>query len=446
MMTGYLFQVLWIILGIAILVFLIVKAKIHTILALLISGIFIAFAEGIPMAKIVPMIQTGIGSILGSLTFIIIFGAIIGRLMTDSGASQQIADTIIGKFGIKFLPFALLIIGSIFGMAMFYEVAFLITCPLVISIAKEAKVPYMKLIIPTVAGCTMGHSIFPPQPGPMALATAFNANISLIYVLGLVVIIPSIICSGVILPKFIPGLNEMPLNDMITTSEEKSDSELPSFGASLLVPMLPAILMIFSSIIKLTVNKGDFLYSFATFIGSAEVSMLIAVVVGMFLFGFSRGMNGKQITDSMTSAIQGISNVLLVIAAGGVMKQVIIDAGVGNTIVKLVGNMPISPFILAWIITVIIRVLTGQGAVAAITAAGIVAPMVTAFHVNGVLMVLACAVGSNTMTLMYDGGFLLFQQTFGISMKDTFKTWGLLELVNSLVGLGVVLILSIFIH
>lgn len=441
-----LLQLLWVVLGIAILVFLIVKVKIHTILALLMSGIFIAFAEGIPITKIVPTIQAGLGSVLGTLTLIVIFGAIIGKLMTESGASQQIANTIIGKFGIRFLPFALLIIGTVFGMAMFYEVAFLITCPLVISIAKKAKIPYMKLIIPTVAGATMGHSIFPPQPGPMALATAFHANISLMYVLGAVVIIPSIICSGIILPKFIPGLNKMPLNDIMTPAEQKPDIELPSFGISLLVPMLPAILMIFSSIIKLTVSKNSNLYSYATFIGSAEISMLIAVVVGMIVFGVTKGKTGKQLTDSMTSAIQGVSNVLLVIAAGGVMKQVIINAGIGNIIVNLVSNLPVSPFILAWIITAIIRILTGQGAVAAITAAGIVAPMVTAFHVSPVLMALTCAVGSNTMTLMYDGGFLLFQQSFGISLKDTFKTWGLLELVNSIVGLIVVLILGIFIH
>jgi high-affinity gluconate transporter len=145
----------------------------------------------------------------------------------------------------------------------------------------------------------------------------------------------------------------------------------------------------------------------------------------------------------VSQSISEISNVLFVIAAGGILKQVIIDSGVGDHIVDLVGNLPVSPFIIAWIITVIIRLLTGQGAVAAITAAGIVAPMVSAFGLNPALMVLAVACGSNTMTLMYDGGFLLFKETFGISMKDTFKTWGLLELTNSVVGLAIVLLLSL---
>lgn len=226
---------------------------------------------------------------------------------------------------------------------------------------------------------------------------------------------------------------------------KKPKAELPGFGISLLVPLLPAILMIFSSIIKLLYKQTSFMYKFASFIGSAEISMLLAVLVAMVAFGYARGVSGKEITKSMTGAIEGISNVLLVIAAGGIMKQVIIDSGIGNVIVELVGKVPISPFILAWIITVLIRILTGQGAVAAITAAGIVAPMITAFHVSPVLMVLACACGSNTTTLMYDGGFLLFQQSFGISLKDTFKTWGALEFVNSVVGLLVVLVLSLFI-
>ncbi|MFT8728269.1 MAG: gluconate:H+ symporter [Liquorilactobacillus ghanensis] len=440
-----LLDLIWVFVGILLLVFLIVKVKMHNILALILSGLFIAFAEGMKIGQIVPTIEKGVGGVLSTLALIVIFGAIIGKLMTDSGASQQIADTIVEKMGVKLLPFALLIIGTIFGMSMFYEVAFLITVPLVISIAKEAKIPYMKLIIPTIAGATMGHSIFPPQPGPMALVTAFHADIAQVYIWGFVVIVPTIICSGVLIRRFIPGLAEMPLGNVMKPAPKKPQAELPGFGISLLVPLLPAILMIFSSIIKLLYKQTSFMYKFASFIGSAEISMLLAVLVAMVAFGYARGVSGKEITKSMTGAIEGISNVLLVIAAGGIMKQVIIDSGIGNVIVELVGKVPISPFILAWVITVLIRILTGQGAVAAITAAGIVAPMITAFHVSPVLMVLACACGSNTTTLMYDGGFLLFQQSFGISLKDTFKTWGALEFVNSVVGLLVVLVLSLFI-
>ncbi|WP_436667121.1 gluconate:H+ symporter [Latilactobacillus sakei] len=433
---------LWVVVGIFILLTLNLKFKMHNVLALLIVAIFVSVAEGVRIDKIVPIIEKGLGGTLGKLALIIVFGAIIGKMMTDSGASQRIARTIIDRFGVKYLQFSLLLIGTIFGMAMFYEVAFLITAPLVISIAKEAKIPYMKLIVPTVAGATMGHSIFPPQPGPMALVTAFNANISQVYIYGLIVIVPTIICSGVILTKFIPGIAQMPLSENMAPSEEIDLKKAPSFMTSLMVPLIPAFLMIIASIINFSIDSNTTLYQVVNFFGSAEISMLIAVLVSMVVFGYKCGKTSGQVTTMMNEAIAGVSNVLLVISAGGILKEVIIESCVGDHIVGLVEKMPVSPIILAFIITVIIRILTGQGAVAAITAAGIVQPMVAAFNINPVLMVLAIACGSNTITLMYDGGFLLFKETFGISMKDTFKTWGLLELVNSLVGLAVVMLLN----
>ncbi|WP_407888247.1 gluconate:H+ symporter [Levilactobacillus sp. N40-8-2] len=445
-MAADLLALFWVLLGILLLVFLIVKTKVHNIIALLVSGLFIAFAEGLPMVKIATTIENGIGSVMSSLLLIVIFGAIIGKMMTESGASQQIADTIVNAMGPKLLPYALLLIGTIFGMSMFYEVAFLITMPLVINIAKEAKVPYMKLVIPTITGATMGHSIFPPQPGPMALVTAFHADIAQVYMLGFIVIVPTIICSGVLIQHFIPGLADMPLGNVMKPAPKKAAADIPSFRTSIIIPLLPAIIIICASLAKTLSTANSWTFRFASFIGSAEISMLITVIVAMLLFGYRRGMSGKQISDHMTSAIAGISNVLMVIAAGGVMKEVIIDSGIGNKIVDLVGHTNISPLILAWIITVLIRLMTGQGAVSAITAAGIVAPMVVAFHVNPALMMLACACGSNTTTLMYDGGFLLYQQSFGISLKDTFKTWGLLEFVNSFVGLLMVLLISVFVH
>lgn len=280
----------------------------------------------------------------------------------------------------------------------------------------------------------------------MALVTAFHADIAQVYIWGFVVVIPTIICSGILVRHFITGLDSMPLGNVMKPAPKKPQNELPSFGISLLVPLLPAIIIIISSLFKSISSEQSMVYKVMSFLGSADISMLITVIIAMIVFGYARGKSGKQVTAQLTKAIQGISNVLLVIAAGGVMKEVIIDTGVGNIIVQMFGKLPVSPFILAWLITVLIRILTGQGAVAAITAAGIVAPMVTMMHVSPVLMVLACACGSNTMTLMYDGGFLLFQQSFGISLKDTFKTWDALELVNSVVGLAMVLLLSLFIH
>jgi len=443
-MTPFL-SLFWVLAGIAILVVLNLKYKFHNIFSLLIAGMFVAIMVGIPADKIVSVVQQGIGSIMGHLALIIIFGAIIGKFMTESGASQQIADTVIRHCGTRFLSTGLMFIGVIFGIAMFYEVAFLIAMPLVMNIAKKADIPYMKLVIPTVVGATMGHSLFPPQPGPVALISAFNADIVQVYLYGVVVIIPALFCAGVLLPRFLTGISRIPLNSMIKPIKELAPEDLPSFRISILIPLIPAVLMIMASVVKPLAGDGSELTRVFKLLGSAEVSMLFATLAAMWFLGVKRGMTAEGITHNVTNSISQISNVLFVISAGGILKQVIIDSDVGDNIVQLMSHVPFSPFIIAWLITAVIRILTGQGAVAAITSAGIVAPMIGAFHLNPALMVLAVACGSNTITLMYDGGFLLFKETFGISMKDTFKTWGLLELINSVVGLGMVILVSQFI-
>lgn len=440
-MTPFL-SLFWVLAGIAILVVLNLKYKFHNVFSLLIAGMFVAIMVGIPSDKIVGVIQMGIGSIMGYLALIIIFGAIIGKFMTESGASQQIADTVIRHCGTRFLSTGLMFIGVIFGIAMFYEVAFLIAMPLVMNIAKKADIPYMKLVIPTVVGATMGHSLFPPQPGPVALISAFNADIVQVYLYGVVVIIPALFCAGALLPRFLPGIGRIPLNLMIKPIKELAPEDLPSFRISILIPLIPAVLMILASVVKPLAGDGAELTRVFKLLGSAEVSMLFATLAAMWFLGGKRGMTSEGITEHVTNSISQISNVLFVISAGGILKQVIIDSDVGDSIVQLMSHVPFSPFIIAWLITAVIRILTGQGAVAAITSAGIVAPMIEAFHLNPALMVLAVACGSNTITLMYDGGFLLFKETFGISMKDTFKTWGLLELINSVVGLGMFILIS----
>ncbi|WP_262287818.1 gluconate:H+ symporter [Pantoea sp. Marseille-Q5743] len=434
----------WVLAGIVILVVLNLKYKFHNIFSLLIAGIFVAIMVGIPLGEIVTVIQQGIGSIMGHLALIIIFGAIIGKFMTESGASQQIADTVIRHCGTRYLSIGLMFIGVIFGIAMFYEVAFLIAMPLVMNIAVKPNIPYMKLVIPTVVGATMGHSLFPPQPGPVALISAFNADIVQVYLYGVLVILPALYCAGILLPRFLPGINRIPLNSIIKPIEEIDPQRLPSFKISILIPLIPAILMILASVVRPLAGEGSMLTQVCKLTGSAEISMLLATFTAIWFLGVKRGMTADGITQHVSKSISQIANVLFVISAGGILKQVIIDSDVGDSIVQLMSHVPFSPFIIAWLITAVIRILTGQGAVAAITSAGIVAPMIGAFDLNPALMVLAVACGSNTITLMYDGGFLLFKETFGISMKDTFKTWGLLELINSVVGLGMVMLISQF--
>lgn len=442
----HIIPVLWVIVAIALLLFMTVKMKLHSMIALLLIAIFVAFMEGMDTTTLVKTITKGAGSTLGGVGLIIVLGAALGQLMTDCGASKKIADTIVAHCGVRTLRWGMLVVGVIFGISMFFEVAFMVVVPLVVSIAKEAKIPYMFLIIPVLAAVAQAHSVFPPQPGPVALVDAFGADSGMVYLLGLLVVIPSIICAGIILPKFVKGLDTLSAPKLGNINEKMAGSyKLPPFLICLLIPLIPAIFMIGNTIISNFVAKGSFLSTAFSFLGSPNISLLLAVLVAIWVFGVRAGRTISETSDSITAAIKGISTVVMIIGAGGVFKQVIVDAGVGQHIAAAVTGVSISPLILAFFITVVIRWATGQGAVSAITAAGIVAPLIPVFNVNPTLLMLATAVGSNTITMPNDAAFWMMKETFNLSIGQTFKTWGLLELVNSVSGLAVVLILSLFI-
>lgn len=199
--------IIWVALGVGLLLYLNIVVKLNSVLALLIVSILVGILNGLSLSDVVASVKTGFGSTLGSLAIIIGMGAVLGKLMVDSGAAQRVASTLLNKFGVKKVEWAILIVGTIFGIAVFYEVAFIILAPLVISIAVEAKIPYLRLGITMVAAATTAHSIFPPQPGPTALVEAYGADMGLVYIFGVVVAVPAMIAAGIILPRVLKNLD-----------------------------------------------------------------------------------------------------------------------------------------------------------------------------------------------------------------------------------------------
>ncbi|MDN3428624.1 gluconate:H+ symporter [Microbacterium sp. APC 3898] len=435
--------IIWVALGVALLLFLNMKVKLNSFLSLLIVAIIVGILNGLSLNDVVESVKAGFGSTLGSLALIIGLGAVLGKLMVDSGAAQQVASTLLRKFGVKNIEWAIIIVGGIFGISVFYEVAFIILAPLVISIAIEAKVSYMRLGITMVAAATLAHSLFPPQPGPTALVAAYGADMGMVYILGVVVFIPAVIAAGIILPRLL-GNMEKPVPPLLKKPKEFKEDEMPGFAISILVPLLPAIIITSTTVFNIFVEEGTTFHEIINFFGTAEISMLLAVLVAIYVFGLRRGKKMHEVMDSFGSAIQSISMIILIVGAGGAFKQIILDSGVGDYIAVLMQNTSVSPLIMAWVITAMLRIATGTGVVSAITAAGIVGPLIPTFDVNPVLMVLATAAGSNTITHVNDASFWLFKEYFNLSIKETFQTWGLLLLTTSVVGLGVVLLLSLF--
>ena len=253
-------NILWVMLGIGLMLVLNIRYQINSMVALLLAAL------------------------LGELAIIVVFGAVIGKLMVDSGAAHQIAQTLLRRFGLKYVEAAVIIIGLIFGLAMFYEVAFIILAPLVIAIAVEAKIPFLKLAIPAVAAATTAHSLFPPQPGPVALVAAYGADMGMVYIYGVLVAIPSVICAGLILPKFLGNL-ERPIPTFLKSDNPIDENNLPSFSTSILVPLIPAFIMIFTTIANIWLVKGTTSYTILNFIGSSPIAMFIAMLVAFVLFG-----------------------------------------------------------------------------------------------------------------------------------------------------------------
>lgn len=443
-------HIMGVVLGIALMLVLNMKFKVNAMVSLLIAALTIGFLERMGPAELLETIQTGFGSTLGSLAIIVVFGAVIGKLMVDSGAATRLADTLIEKFGVGKVTVAMVIVGLVFGLAMFYEVAFIILAPLIIAVAVEAKVPFLKITIPAVAATITAHSLFPPQPGPVALVDAYGADTGMVYIYALIVAIPTVIITGWVLPRFLGDLDR-PVPKLMRPDEDIPADQRPSFALSLFVPLIPAIVMISATITKAFISEDSAAYEWVSFIGSSIPAMAIALIAAIYFFGIKQGRSMEWTMGVFKSAVKGIAMVILIIGAGGALKQVIIDSGVGDYIGSLMTATSISPYIMAWAITVLIRLATGQGVVSAMTAAGIISAALmdpvtgTITAVNPALLVVATAAGSNTLTHVNDASFWLFKGYFDLSVKDTLKTWGLLQLCNSIVGLVVVMGISVLV-
>ncbi|MER2119378.1 MAG: hypothetical protein ABS935_03865 [Solibacillus sp.] len=254
----------------------------------------------------------------------------------------------------------------------------------------------------------------------------------------------AIIAAGIILSRVLKNL-DLPIPPLLKKSEEVNLDDAPGFEISLLIPLLPAIIITGATIYNMIFDKDSAIGQCINFLGSAEISMILAVLIAIYVFGIRLGRTMKEVMNSFSGAIEGIAMIIFIVGSGGAFKQIILDTGIGDLIAGVMQNTSINPLIMAWLITAVIRIATGTGVVSAITAAGIVGPLIHTFDVNPVLMVLATAAGSNTITHVNDASFWLFKEYFNLSIKDTFKTWGLLLFTTSIVGLGVVLILDIFI-
>ena len=435
--------ILLLLFAVVFLVLLITVVKLHPFISFLIVCIITGLVKGMAITALMSSIQKGIGDVVGSLMIILCVGAMLGKLIADSGAANKIATGLIQLFGTKYIQWALVLTAFIVGIPLFYGVGFVLLVPLVITVAARYNLPAVYLGLPTLAALSVTHGFLPPHPSPVALAQQFNANIGLTLFYGIIIAIPVIIIAGPIFSVTLKKYTSKPL--AIFSSASIPDHELPSMLSSLSAAFLPVVLIGLDTIISLTVTTTNTLTAFIHIIGDPSVAMLISLLIALYTLGIAQGKKIKFIMGPIGDSVKEVSSILLIIAGAGALKQILLDTGMSIELIRPLTNLSLHPLFLAWFIAAILRVSIGSATVAGLTTAGIVAPLIASSGVNPCLMVLATGAGSVFFSHVNDPGFWMFKEYFNLTVKETFKTWSTMETIVSVAGLVGVFILNYFI-
>lgn len=426
--------------GILVLVLLISYFKVHTFLAFLIASLGIGVSLGMPPDALIKSIQNGLGSTLGSIASIIALGAMLGKLVGVSGAAQQISNKIIDWVGTKHVRWAFMLTGFIVGLPLFYSVGFLLTVPLAITVAHRHKLSAVYVGLPLLASLAVTQGYLPPHPAPLYLVKQLHADMGLTLFYGILISIPAILISGALYGSTVKGYTNPPNLNFVAPLVPQA--ELPSVFNSFATVLLPIFLIGISTIITAYLADGNPIKSFFLFIGDATVSLLIAVLYASFSLGIFKGKKAGEINHYFGDAVKDVAAILLIFGGAGALKQVLTDGGVSQIIADYLQHSSMDPYVLGWTIAAIIRVCVGSSTVAGISTAGFIAPMMGTAAINANLMVLSIGAGSMMFSHFNDSGFWLFREYFQLSIKDTIKTWSVMDTLVSVTGLLGVLVLA----
>jgi len=492
--------------GIALIIALITFAKLNPFLSLTIGALLVGAIAGLGMDKTVASFGTGVGATVASVGTLIALGAIFGKLLADSGGADQLVDTIVGRSSERTLPWAMALVGMIIGLPMFFEIGLVLLMPVILLVARRSGLPLMRVAIPALAGLSAMHGFVPPHPGPLAAVGALNADLGLTLGLGVLVAVPTVIVGGPLFSRFVARWVDVPVPELFLGSavEDRaavgasrsavaggmtgpdvapgrpapgnppgrpatgiptgrpgtgspatrpgtggpgSADRRPSFGITLTTVLLPVVLMLAKAIADVVDENGDGTVKRALdFVGTPLIALLLAVLLALYSFGVGIGFDRDRLSATVDQALPPIAGILLIVAAGGGLKQVLVDSGISKIIASWVAGSTVSPLLLAWFVAVLIRLATGSATVATITTAGILQPVAeTLSNSHLSLLVLAIGAGSLFFSHVNDAGFWLTKQYFGLSISQNIKSWSIMETILSVTGVLMVLALSVVI-
>ncbi|MCA6073239.1 gluconate:H+ symporter [Fulvivirga sedimenti] len=422
--------------GIILLVLLVTVVKLDTFISFILVCLFVGVTGGLNITESVDAIQKGIGSTLGSLVIILGFGAMLGKLVAESGAANTITNFLVKKFGIRHIQLALIVTGFIVGIPMFYTVGFVILVPLVIAIASNTKLPLLYVGLPMLASLSVTHGFLPPHPAPTAIAEMYNADLGLTLIYGIICGIPAILVAKLVLSRTMKRIQPAYLKEYVAETDERY--KIPSVGTALFVALLPVLLIGGASLLQVFTGPG----LFTEVIGNPAIAMLLSVLAAVYFLGVRTGRKMVDVMKILATAVSGVAVVLLIIAGAGALKQVMIETDISEQLGASLSNLGMPPLLMAWVIAALIRVSVGSATVAGLTAGTIMMPLIGTTGVSPELLVLATGAGSITLSHINDGGFWLFKEYFNVSIKETLLSWTLMETTVSVVGLLCVLLLN----
>mgnify|MGYP005845275585 CR=1 FL=1 len=440
-------------LGIVLLLLLVTKFKLNAFVALLISGMFIGLGAGMPVDQVLDSIQQGMGGTLGFVATVVGLGAIFGQLLEHSGGASSLARYFIKKFGDKNASWAMMFTGFFVAIPVFFDVGFIILVPLVYALANRTGKSLLYYGIPLLTGLAVTHSFIPPTPGPIAVADIVGADLGWVILFGFIIGIPTAILAGPVFGSYIGKKIYAAVPEYMDWQEpdESEEESLPSIGLIIAIIAIPLVLILLNTLTTLLVDRqmlqAGLLTDTARFAGHPFTALTIAVLAAIYWLGTRRGATKKQLSDLSIKAMQPAGVIILITGAGGVLKQVLIDSGVGDLLATTMSDLGFPVIVLAYLIACAVRVTQGSATVAMITAAGISAPVIEQFALSDpeiALVVLAIASGATILSHVNDSGFWLVNRYLGLSEKDTLKSWTVMETIISVTGFSLAAILSFF--
>ena len=436
------------------LLLMVLKFKLNAFISLLITSIFVGILAGMPLSKISESIQEGMGGTLGFIATVVGLGAIFGQMLESSGGARSLSRFLLKKFGKERAPWALMLTGFMIGIPIFLDVGFIILIPVVYALTRETKRSILAFAIPLLAGLAVGHAMIPPTPGPVAVANILEVELGWVILYGVIIGLPAAIIAGPLFGRFISGKIFIPAPEDIIKPENESEiisRKTPSYGVIALLIFIPLLLILMGTFIKVGADKGVVAKSMLTdiliFVGHPFTALIIATLLSILLC-LRMKMPGQTILDLSTKALGPAGIIILVTGAGGVLKQILVDSGIGVILAESIAGSSIPIVFLAWALAALVRVTQGSATVAMITAAGIISPVLPALSLSQpdtAIIVIAIASGATILSHVNDSGFWIVNKYLGMNEKQTLQSWTIMETIISLVGLGLSLLLSIIV-